>query len=86
MNADAIGVIGTSYGGYLAALLTAVRPVQWLALRAAALYRDADWTKPKSSLDRADLNAYRLQTVKPAENRALEACSKRLARESKERA
>jgi dienelactone hydrolase len=47
VNADAIGVVGSSYGGYLAALLTAVRPVQWLALRAAALYRDEDWTKPK---------------------------------------
>jgi hypothetical protein len=63
------------HGGYLAALLTAVRPVQWLALRAAALYRDEDWTKPKGSLDRTDLNTYRLLSIKPAENRALEACS-----------
>jgi|SRR5215213_5555119 len=75
VNADAIGAIGSSYGGYLAALLTAVRPVQWLALRAAALYRDADWTKPKGSLDRTDLNTYRLLSIKPAENRALDACS-----------
>src|SRR5215213_9798513 len=56
---EAIGIVGSSYGGYLAALLTAVRPVQWLALRAAALYRDAEWTKAKGSLDRTDLNAYR---------------------------
>jgi uncharacterized protein len=75
VNSDAIGVVGSSYGGYLAALLTAVRPVQWLALRAAALYRDEDWTKPKGSLDRTDLNTYRLLSIKPAENRALEACS-----------
>jgi dienelactone hydrolase len=75
VNADTIGVVGSSYGGYLAALLTAVRPVRWLALRAAALYRDADWTKPKGSLDRTDLNTYRLLAIKPAENRALEACS-----------
>src|SRR5204862_530642 len=59
-----------------AALLTAVRPVRWLALRAAALYRDADWAQPKGSLDRSDLNGYRLQSIKPAENRALDACSK----------
>jgi len=75
VKAGAIGVVGTSYGGYLATLLTASRPVQWLALRAAALYRDADWTKPKGSLDRADLNAYRLQSIPPTENRALQACS-----------
>jgi dienelactone hydrolase len=76
VKAGAIGVVGSSYGGYLAALLTAVRPVQWLALRAAALYRDADWTKAKGSLDRADLNAYRSQTISPAENRSLDSCSK----------
>src|SRR6476469_8266733 len=34
----AIGVIGSSYGGYLAAILTSCRPVRWLALRAPALY------------------------------------------------
>jgi dienelactone hydrolase len=76
VNADAIGVVGSSYGGYLAALLTNARPVQWLALRAAALYRDADWNKPKGSLDRTDLNTYRLLSIKPDENRALDACSK----------
>src|SRR3954469_22148532 len=75
VNAGAIGVIGSSYGGYLAALLTAIRPVQWLALRAAALYRDADWTKPKGGLDRTDLNTYRALSIKPAENCALTACS-----------
>jgi uncharacterized protein len=75
VKGEAIGVVGSSYGGYLAALLTTVRPIQWLALRAAALYRDADWTKPKGGLDRSDLSAYRLQSITPAENRALEACA-----------
>src|SRR3954471_5667646 len=32
VNAGAIGVIGSSYGGYLAALLTAIPPVQRLPL------------------------------------------------------
>jgi uncharacterized protein len=72
----AIGVVGSSYGGYLSAILTEIRPVQWLALRAPALYRDADWKKPKGSLNREDLMAYRLRTIHPHENRALEACSK----------
>ena len=33
IDAQAIGVIGTSYGGYLSALLTAERPIRWMALR-----------------------------------------------------
>src|SRR5436190_9198545 len=43
VNADAIGVVGSSYGGYLAALLTAVRPVQWFALCARGVSREPDW-------------------------------------------
>src|SRR4029077_1685874 len=38
VDADCIAVVGSSYGGYLAALLTALRPVRCLALRAPALY------------------------------------------------
>ena len=36
----AIAVVGISYGGYLASLLTALRPVHWLALRSPAIYKD----------------------------------------------
>jgi dienelactone hydrolase len=71
-----IGVIGSSYGGYLAAILTTVRKVRWLALRAPALYKDADWTKPKRALHAdPDLLAFRRKVVKPEENRALAACA-----------
>jgi pimeloyl-ACP methyl ester carboxylesterase len=35
--ADSLGVVGSSYGGYLAAVLTALRQVRWLGLRAPAL-------------------------------------------------
>jgi dienelactone hydrolase len=76
VNAAAIGVVGSSYGGYLSAILTALRPVQWLALRAPALYRDQDWEKAKQSLNREDLMAYRRMTIAARENRALEACSR----------
>src|SRR5262245_61191257 len=38
VNEQAIGVVGSSYGAYLAAILTTLRPVRWLALRAPALY------------------------------------------------
>ena len=41
-----IGVAGASYGGYLAAVLTARRPVARLAIRAPALYADADVPLP----------------------------------------
>ena len=71
----AILVIGASYGGYLAAILSAHRKVRWLALRVPALYPDAGWDRPKRSLDRAMLAAYRNTPVAARDNRALRACS-----------
>jgi len=71
----AIAVVGTSYGGYLAALLSALRPVKWLAMRVPALYRDDDWMVPKRQLDRDILNQLRGRRVMPEENRALAACA-----------
>lgn len=70
-----IAVIGTSYGGYLAALLTAVRAVRWLALRVPAIYPDSDWEVPKQSLDRDALMRLRHSRCEPEDNRALAACS-----------
>jgi uncharacterized protein len=40
VNADRIGVCGVSYGAYLAVLLSSLRPVTSLLLRAPALYGD----------------------------------------------
>ncbi len=74
VDASAIAVVGISYGGYLAALLTAMRPVRWLALRAPALYKDEGWELPKRQLHRdPDLPAYRRKRVTPNDNRALAA-------------
>jgi pimeloyl-ACP methyl ester carboxylesterase len=71
-----IGVVGSSYGGYLAAILTTLRPVRWLALRVPALYPDANWEMPKKQLHKAsDLHAYRRRQVRPRDNRALKACA-----------
>ncbi|WP_397449978.1 alpha/beta hydrolase family protein [Pseudomonas sp. NA-150] len=70
----AIAVIGSSYGGYLATILSGMRPVKWLALRVPALYWDADWTMPKQELDRDKLAHYRRSAVTAADNRALAAC------------
>lgn len=71
-----IAVVGSSYGGYLAAILTTLRPVKWLALRAPALYPDSGWEHPKRQLHRdADIAAYRSRVIAASENRALRACA-----------
>ncbi|HJR28538.1 MAG TPA: alpha/beta fold hydrolase [Pseudomonas sp.] len=75
LDTSAIAVVGTSYGGYLAAILTTLRPVRWLALRAPALYRDDLWHTPKRELDKVDLRDYRNTRVRADSNRALHACS-----------
>lgn len=75
VDQSSIAIIGTSYGGYLATLLTARRPVKWLTLRAPALYWDQDWQTPKVSLDRGLLMNYRHRRLDPADNRALAACA-----------
>ena len=74
IDSSGIAVVGSSYGGYLAAILSTVRPVKWLALHVPALYRDEEWDSPKGSLSRDTLTAYRLTRVQPDENRALAAC------------
>ena len=75
VDASAIGVVGASYGAYLAAILTSLRPVRWLALRVPALYKDEDWGEPKRRLDKDELAAYRRRPLDPEENRALRACA-----------
>ncbi len=76
VDAEAIAVIGVSYGGYLAALLSELRPVRWLALRTPALYLDRDWDVPKKRLhDDPELVRYRNRVVAADDNRALHACS-----------
>lgn len=75
IDPSAIAVVGTSYGGYLAALLTTLRPVRWLAMRVPALYGDDDWAVPKRQLDRDLLNRLRGRRVSPEENRVLAACA-----------
>ncbi|RZL62612.1 MAG: alpha/beta fold hydrolase [Variovorax sp.] len=75
VDPQSVAIVGSSYGGYLAAIVTTLRPVRWLALRAPALYRDAEWDVPKGALSRSDLATYRQSVVAPPDNRALKACS-----------
>jgi dienelactone hydrolase len=73
VDAQRLGVVGSSYGGYLATLLTGEREVRWLGLRAPALYKDEGFERPKRQLNQdPDLHAFRRRPVPPAENRALE--------------
>lgn len=76
VDRSSIAVVGSSYGGYLASILTALRPVRWLALRVPALYMDSGWELPKRQLHTAqDLQTYRQSLVPAEENRALRACA-----------
>jgi len=71
-----IAVIGSSYGGYLAAILTSMRPVRWLGLRVPALYLDEGWSIAKRALHKEhDLVAYRKYILPSSENRALRAAA-----------
>lgn len=76
VDPSAIAVVGVSYGGYLAALLTAIRPVRWLVLRTPALYLDAEWETAKARLhDDPELVRFRNRATGARENRALSACA-----------
>jgi pimeloyl-ACP methyl ester carboxylesterase len=72
-----IALVGSSYGGYIGAIVTALRAVRWLALRAPALYKDADWSLPKRQLHQdPDFADYRRRPHRTSENRALDACGR----------
>ena len=73
VDASAVAVAGSSYGGYLATVLSSLRPVRWLGLRAPALYKDEDWLVPKHNLNKKDVAAYRATVIDPQKNRALAA-------------
>jgi pimeloyl-ACP methyl ester carboxylesterase len=75
VDRSAIAVVGSSYGGYLAAILSSLRPVRWLALRVPALYKDEDWALPKQELKQYGLDTFRRGPVRPEKNRALGACA-----------
>jgi hypothetical protein len=72
VDSQRVGVVGSSYGGYLAALLCAERSVRWLGLRAPALYKDEDFERPQVQLTQdPELQAFRRKPVLPTNNRAL---------------
>lgn len=75
VDPQAVAVVGSSYGGDLASILTTMRPVRWLGLRAPALYLDSGWDLPKLQLRvDQDLVNDRRHIVDADSNRALQAC------------
>lgn len=50
VDKNQIAACGSSYGGYLGAILCAHRPIKWLILRAPALYLNKDFDMPTAKL------------------------------------
>ncbi len=75
LDSGEVAVVGSSYGAYLAAILSSLRKVRWLGLHVPALYLDDEWFMPKNQLNREVLRAYRSNHVEPEGNRALTACA-----------
>jgi pimeloyl-ACP methyl ester carboxylesterase len=64
-----INVMGTSYGGYLAAWLAEYRPVNKLVLRAPAIYRPEDMYRHWGDIDREETRLeYRQNASEVAKN------------------
>lgn len=70
-----ISVFGSSYGGYLACLLTSKRPVRRLVLKAPAQYPDGTFEEIKSIGRPKGVEQYRLEHHTKADNVALKAMS-----------
>lgn len=73
-----ISAVGSSFGGYLAAILATKRRVKRLVLRVPADYPNDVFDKPKmqtSGSDNPALVAWRTRSRKPSETYALEAIS-----------
>ncbi len=71
IDVENISILGSSYGGYMAVLLTEKRPVKNLILLAPAQYQNEMFTDPQLTQDENERRQYRLQHHTPADNHAL---------------
>ena len=76
VDLENIFVFGSSYGGYMASLLSEQRKVHNLILKAPAQYPDEGWEEPKLSQEKDAVGGYRLQHRTIEDNKALKAISK----------
>lgn len=72
-----IGVMGSSYGGYMAALLSNEREIKWLALKAPANYQDDNFEVEYAhkAVHAARRYHYRSLVLGPKDNKAINAIS-----------
>lgn len=75
VDRNCIGVIGSSYGAFLAVRLAQMRPLKWLGLRVPALYQDAHLALAKSKIDRHALNQFRGHFLAVEDNSTLQIAS-----------
>lgn len=73
---SSVAVFGSSYGGYLASIVTSKRPVHHLVLKAPAQYPDESFEIPTAQVREKGVEVYRLQHHTKDDNMALKAISK----------
>ncbi len=73
VDSKRIGVFGSSYGGYIASVLSGERPLAYLALWDPALYKDQDYSTPTALLVDQNPDVFKQSNLSPQENRALRA-------------
>jgi uncharacterized protein len=77
VNKDKIGIEGSSFGGYLAILLTKERQIKWLSLKNPANYPDFSKDSPQVAIsDTIDRGIWKEQPLNLDQNEALSALSK----------
>ena len=76
VDSENIAVVGASYGGYLAILLSSERPIRQLVLRVPANYKDEGFDEPTYEARKVfDIREYRETEMTHEGNRALYAAS-----------
>jgi dipeptidyl aminopeptidase/acylaminoacyl peptidase len=76
VHREQISVVGSSYGGYIAALLLSKRSVASVILRVPAIFRNQTFAFPKVREISNELKVYRQASIEAKDNYALQALSK----------
>jgi len=73
IDLDNISVLGSSYGSYLATLLSTKRDIKRLILSSPAQYQDEMFDEPQLAQDAEERRQYRLKSHSERDNKALKA-------------
>lgn len=63
VDPERVGIIGSSFGSYLATILTTKRNIKWLALRVPANYPDVGFDEPQVKFANAKTTAWRSEKL-----------------------